>query len=383
MIKINFEKECYGCGACAEICPKKCITMKEDEKGFLKASIDLAQCIDCGKCEKVCVADHQNKSQVIRARKAMYGFNTNADKRNSGTSGGVFLELAAACFQKGFLIAGCVWDENWKPKHVLTDQWEVVQKMQRSKYAQSDLHEVLNPIKAALKDGKRVLFSGTPCQIAAVKKYVGESDNITYVGLVCHGVASRSVWRMYLDSLQKEHGTIAKLRMREKSGGWTKLSLFVEFLNGKQIILSKPENGQFMQCFQERLYVSERCLSCQYKGESIEADIIIGDGWGQNPVAKSMEDGKGLSCILVLSEKGYALWREVEHAFCTKETEADVVVHGNPRLLTASSPNPRSGKFYREISKTKTVNATVLSKYMYINTLVAKLKCLVRKVIRR
>lgn len=385
MIKINFEKECYGCGACAEVCPKKCISMQEDEKGFLKACIDHTLCVDCGKCEGVCVATYQNTSRSIQACKALYGYNTNADKRNSGTSGGVFLELAAACFQKGYLIAGCVWDENWKPRHVLTDDWETVFRMQRSKYAQSDLHAVLNPIKAALKAGKQVLFSGTPCQIAAVKKFVGESEQILYVGVVCHGVASRRVWRMYLDSLEQENGKIKNLRMREKinRGEWYRLSVFAEFENGKQVLFSKPQAGQFMQCFQERLYVSERCLNCQYKGESIEADIIIGDGWGQNPVAKSMEDGKGLSCILVLSEKGDELWHEVEHNFYTKDTTADVVTQGNPRLVTPSQPNSRSKKFYREISETKTVNGDVLSRYMYINTPVAKLKRIVRKLIRR
>ncbi len=219
MINIDFSKECYGCGACVEICPKNCIKLNEDNKGFLKAYIDKTQCIECGLCEKKCIATYQNTHKTIHSRKAMYGYNKDAEKRNSGTSGGVFLELAMALMKKGYKVAGCIWDENWEPKHILTDDLEVVFKMQRSKYAQSDLSCVLKPIKEAIDNGEKVIFSGTPCQIAAVKKFVGKTDNIFYIGVVCHGVASRKIWRMYLDSLVKKFGKIKELRMREKCGG--------------------------------------------------------------------------------------------------------------------------------------------------------------------
>lgn len=383
MIRINFDKECYGCGACAEVCPKKCISFKEDEKGFLKAYIDESQCINCGLCDRKCIATYKNEHNTIHSIKAMYGYNLDDAKRKNGTSGGVFLELALACLQKGYLISGCVWDENWNPIHVLTDSLETVEKMQRSKYAQSDLSGVLKPIKDALSKGKKIMFSGTPCQIAALKSFVGENDNILYVGVVCHGVASRKIWRMYLDSLSSQFGNIKQLRMREKLESWASYGLFVEFENGKQLILSKPENGQFIQCFLERLYVSERCMSCQYKGDSISADIILGDGWGQNPVAKSLEDGKGHSCILVKSEKGEELWNEVNSKFCTKDTTAEVIAQGNPRLVSPSAPNPRSKRFYNEVEKNKYVDAALLNKYMYINTPVAKIKKMIRKVIKR
>ncbi len=171
--------------------------------------------------------------------------------------------------------------------------------------------------------------------------------------------------------------------MKNAGGGWTKLSLFIKFDNGQEILLKKPEKGQFMQCFQERLYVAERCMTCQYKGDAIFADIIIGDGWGQNPVAKSMEDGKGLSCVLVLTGKGEELWNEISSEFILKETTAEIIAEGNPRVVSCSRSNPRSKKFYKEVEKRGYVDAALLNKYMYVNTPVAKLKKMIRKVIKR
>ncbi len=380
MIDINFEKECYGCGLCEAVCPKQCIELKEDEKGFLKAYIDKTKCINCGICDKKCIATYRNPGSAIHAKKAFYGYNSDPEKRNSGTSGGVFFEIAAFCLKQGFLVSGCIWDEHWNPVHVLTDNIKIVEKMQRSKYSQSNIAGVLEPIKKALNEGRKVLFSGTPCQIAAVRSFVGERKNLICVGVICHGVASRKIWRMYLDSLRNQYGEIADLRMREKSGlQWSKYSLFVEFEDGKKIILSKPENGQFMQCFQESLYVSARCTSCQYKGDSISADIIIGDGWGQNPIAKSMDDGKGLSCVLLLTQNGVELWDCINHNFIAKEATAEMVAQGNTRLILPSKKNPRTRRFYRAVKNKGVVDAELLKKYMYINTTVAKTKKIIRK----
>lgn len=384
MIKMNFETDCYGCGACVKGCPTQCISLKEDKKGFLKPYIEAEKCIDCGLCEKLCIAGFKNEHKEIHALKAMYGYNLDIDKRNGGASGGVFFELASACLKKGYLIAGCVWDDNWSPVHVLTDDIETVKRMQRSKYAQSDVSGVLDPIKKAVKTGKKVLFSGTPCQIAAVKKYVGEPENLFCVGLVCHGVASRKIWRKYLDSIRSQHGEIKNVRMREKAGiVWSKLSLFFEFEDGKQLVLSKPENGQFMQCFQERVYVSSRCLACQFKGDAIDADIILGDGWGQNEIVKSMEDGRGMSCILIKNEKALELWNKVGENFFVKEATAEVVARGNTRLISPSKKNPLTKKFYNEVEKRGTVDAGLLKKYMYINTPMAKIKKAIRTIIGR
>ena len=219
MLDFNIEKECYGCGACVASCPRHCISLEEDEKGFLKARIDKEQCVNCGICETKCIASYKNNKNSIHAVKALYGFNTDLMKRKRATSGGVFEELAIAYLNKGYLIAGCVWDKTWKPKHVLTDDVSTIYKMQRSKYPQSDISEVLIPIRDAVNKGRSVLFSGTPCQIAAVKKFVGDNDKILYVGVVCHGVASRKIWRMYLDSFERKHGKITTVRMREKRGG--------------------------------------------------------------------------------------------------------------------------------------------------------------------
>ena len=161
------------------------------------------------------------------------------------------------------------------------------------------------------------------------------------------------------------------------------MSLFIQFEDGDNIILSKPNDGEFMQCYQERLYVSDRCTSCQFKGDSIAADIIIGDGWGLNPVAESMEDGNGLSCILIMSNRGSQMWNEIKDCFTYKETETEIIATGNKRLIYPSKPNPRSNRFYKEVHKKGYVDSELLKKYMYKNTILAKAKKVARKFIKR
>lgn len=384
MIKINIDMECYGCGVCVKSCPRKCIKLQENDKGFFKANIDESMCIGCNICDRYCIASHKNRHDQLHAIKAMYGYNLDPQKRNDGTSGGVFYEIATNFLREGALVCGCVWDEKWNPVHVLTDKIEIVEKMQRSKYAQSDIYEVLDPIKVALEAGNKVLFSGTPCQISALKKYVGAPDNLFCVGLVCHGVASRKVWQKYISVLKEKYGNIKKIRMREKNGiPWEKLSLYLEFEDGRTLILSKPENGQFMQAFQERLFVSERCMTCQFKGDSIEADIIIGDGWGQNETVKSMEDGKGISCILLLTNRGVELWDKVKSNFLTHDTTTETIVRGNSRLISPARRNKRSEKFYDNVDAGKKVDETLIEKYLYKNSFEAKLKKTIKSIIKK
>ncbi len=373
--------DCYGCGACVQICPKDAICIQENERGFLDAKIEKNKCVNCGLCSAVCVKEYENSGNGIQVKKAMYGFNSNEDDRRTSTSGGIFIEIARMFIEAGDYVVGCIWDKDWMPEHVLTNDMEVVRMMQKSKYVQSNIVKVYKPMIEAIRQGKKVLFSGTPCQIAATRKVIKDENNVFYLSVVCHGVSSRGIWRKYVKWLESIHGKIVKLRMREKPISKSDdYAMYIENQEGRGILLEGPKTGQFMQCFKEGLFVSGRCNKCQFKGDSIGADIIIGDGWGADKFFDDFDDGQGVSCILIKSENGEKLWEKLQKTFAVRDIDVDLVVKSNQRLVSPAKVNRRTFKFYKKVSDRDMISEEILEKSMYVNTIEAKMKRVIRKM---
>jgi len=329
----------------------------------------------------VCVKEYENSGNGIQVKKAMYGFNSNEDDRRTSTSGGIFIEIARMFIEAGDYVVGCIWDKDWMPEHVLTNDMEVVRMMQKSKYVQSNIVKVYKPMIEAIRQGKKVLFSGTPCQIAAIRKVIKDENNVFYLSVVCHGVSSRGIWRKYVKWLESIHGKIVKLRMREKPISKSDdYAMYIENQEGRGILLEGPKTGQFMQCFKEGLFVSGRCNKCQFKGDSIGADIIIGDGWGADKFFDDFDDGQGVSCILIKSENGEKLWEKLQKTFAVRDIDVDLVVKSNQRLVSPAKVNRRTFKFYKKVSDRDMISEEILEKSMYVNTIEAKMKRVIRKM---
>lgn len=198
MINIKEKHNCCGCSACVQVCPKQCISMSADNEGFLYPQIDTAICIDCGLCEKVCPVINQNEP---REPLAVYAANNNnEDIRLKSSSGGIFTLLAEQIISEGGVVFGARFNENWEVVHDYTEAIEGLEPFRGSKYVQSIIGDNFIKAKQFLTDGRKVLFSGTPCQIAGLKKFLRkEYENLLTVEVVCHGVPSPMVWRDYLD----------------------------------------------------------------------------------------------------------------------------------------------------------------------------------------
>lgn len=197
MIEIKDKSQCCGCNACVQRCPKQCIAMCEDEEGFLYPEVDEAICIDCGLCENVCPvinqADARIPLQVYAAK------NTDEKIRMHSSSGGVFSILAEQTIKQGGVVFGARFDENWEVKHDYTETIDGVSVFRGSKYVQSKTGDTFKQAEQFLKQNRKVLFSGTPCQIVALKRYLKkEYENLLLVDFICHGVPSLGVWRKYL-----------------------------------------------------------------------------------------------------------------------------------------------------------------------------------------
>ena len=197
MIHIIEKRNCCGCSACVQRCPEQCITLHEDMEGFLYPEVDKERCVDCGLCEKVC--PWQDSTIPVPPLKVLAVKNRNEEERIDSSSGGVFIALAKAVIRKGGVVFGAVFDERWEVIHACAETLEDVREMMGSKYVQSYIGNSYKEAEQFLKQGREVLFCGTPCQIAGLHSFLRKPyNNLLSVDFLCHGVPSPGVWRKYL-----------------------------------------------------------------------------------------------------------------------------------------------------------------------------------------
>lgn len=337
MINIIEKAKCCGCNACVQRCPKQCITMHEDEEGFLYPKVDASCCVDCGLCDKVCPVLNQNFSkqplQVFAAK------NSNEEQRLRSSSGGIFILLAEYTIKQGGVVFGARFDNNWEVEHVYAETLEELEPLMRSKYLQSRIGNTYKEAEQFLKQGRQVLFVGTSCQIAGLKKFLRkEYDNLLAVDFICHGVPSPGVWRNYLESLKSERSedagkntvlssslksvpVITGINFREKQlggYGWKKYGFVVHSKSlskgDKNSVLTSTifYENIYMRGFLTNLYLRPSCYQCPAKAGRSQSDLTIGDFWGIDKFEPEFDDNKGVSVILVYSSKGAMKLKEVD-----------------------------------------------------------------------
>lgn len=335
MIEIKDKKDCCGCHACATICAKHCITMQSDEEGFLYPVVDKDACTDCGLCEKVCPVINQDEPR--KPLKVYAAKNKNEEIRRQSSSGGIFTLLAERVIVEGGVVFGARFDENWDVIHSWTDTVEGIAAFRGSKYVQSTIGDTYREAREFLKQGRKVLFSGTPCQIAGLKKFLRKDyDNLLTVDVVCHGVPSPLVWRTYLDETRKqirekrgagknsvplsmdELPVITGISFRDKTNGWKKYGFRLRYaaseaakntvsasaIKEEKEILQPFRDNIFMQGFLANLYLRPSCYACAVRSGKSGSDISIADFWGVQNYYPEFDDDEGVGLILVNSNKG-------------------------------------------------------------------------------
>ena len=313
MIKILDKSQCCGCSACLHICPKHSISFKEDREGFLYPNIDVSTCIDCGLCEKVCPVLNQSEERVpLQVYAAKH---TDDEIRMKSSSGGIFTLLAEQIIDKGGVVFGARFNDKWEVVHDYTETKEGLAPFRGSKYVQSNIGNSYKQVEEFLKTGREVMFTGTPCQIAGLKKFLRKDyKNLLTVDFVCHGVPSPMVWRKYLEeeiarqdrmTTYKVSPIITGINFRDKSMGWKKFSFVLNLskvsVDGEQILtLSSPfyENA-YMRAFLTNLSLRPSCYACPAKAGKSRANITIGDFWGIENIFQNEDDDKGVSLLYV------------------------------------------------------------------------------------
>jgi len=317
-------KLCNGCHACFSICQKKCITMEQNCEGFLSPQIDNNICDNCGLCLKICPI---NKSQIERTGEpeipeAFAIINKNEEIRLQSSSGGIFTLLAEQIINDGGVVFGARFIENWEVIHDYTETIDGLEAFRGSKYVQSKVSDSYKKVRKFLENERKVLFTGTPCQIGGLKSYLQkEYENLFCVDNICHGVPSPKVWKKYIEFREKLAGSkTRKITFRRKNCGWMLFSVSFCFANETEYS-EVFKKDLFMQAFLKNLCLRSSCYQCGYKTINRNSDITIADFWGVQDIAPKMFDDKGTSLALVQSQKGQILLEKIKS--CANFMEVD------------------------------------------------------------
>ncbi len=326
------KKDCCGCGVCRDACPKKCIVMKEDKLGFLYPEVIADSCVECGLCERVCPFEHH---VLNLPRKAYAAWNTDRVAYSRSSSGGAAYALGSYVIENGGVVYGCE-GNGLEIKHVRVDSLDDLKRLQGSKYVQSSLTDIYKNIKSDLESGKTVLFTGTPCQTAAVRNYVGKKDeNLYLVDLICHGVPSMKMLRDHISAIVP---TYLKSTLKNNP---TEVS--VSFRNGNEYQLEVISEGfrycgllhkdTYIRTFFKGTTCRYSCYNCPFGTNKRAGDLTIGDFWGfSSPEILPEHVRSGLSVMLPITDKGLHLIEAVGSRMQTIERTVNEAVTGNDQL---------------------------------------------------
>lgn len=367
MINIADKYTCCGCTACVERCPKQCIAMIEDEEGFRYPKVNENLCIDCGICEEVCPVINQRLPR--KPKKVFAAKNLDENIRLTSSSGGIFTMIAEQIIKRGGIVFGARFNENWEVVHGYTEVFEGIAAFRGSKYVQSYIKDNYKKAEAFLKTERWVLFSGTPCQIAGLHRFLRkEYEKLVTVDVVCHGVPSPLVFRNYLKKTVilslNSMPVLTGISFKDKSIGWKKSSFVIRAKSalkvGENSVLSsvKVENQEcvllhetldknvFMQGFLKNIYLRPSCYACAAKSGKSESDITLADFWGIANYHPEYDDDKGCGLVFVNTEKG----KEIYTSLLNKdeiEVEYEQAFAGNPSIEHSCAEPEQRAEFWR------------------------------------
>lgn len=382
MIKITDKENCCGCHNCALVCPKNCITMKEDEEGFLYPVVDEDKCVDCGICEKSCpIISPLNNNKKLNDITSYAAYSKNNDIRLNSSSGGMFTHLASLVINASGVVFGAAFDDKFGVHHICVDNIDNLDKLRGSKYLQSIVGNSFKEAEEYLKKGRKVYFSGTPCQISALLKYLKKDyDNLITQDFICHGVPSPKIWKYYIKYQENlNNSKIENAGFRNKAEGWNDFSLFFDFANSTKYI-SDLSNDTYMKVFLSNYCLRPSCYNCSFKTMTRPSDITLADFWGIQNVMPEMDDDKGTSLLCINSNKGKMLFDEIKNDIVYKTTSIKDVVKFNPSMIQSSTLPPKRDYFMQNISEN---NFDKITKKLFKVSFYKKAKIKLKRFLKR
>lgn len=328
---------CTGCMACFNICKHQAISMKEDNEGFIFPEINNNICTGCGLCEQCCPVLHHPKNADKNEQPEVFaGLSKDSNILTTSASGGVFSTLAKEILQSGGIVYGAAFDNNLKLKHIRITDLINLHKLQGSKYIQSYIGNIYQQVKQDLATHRNILFSGTPCQIAGLKKFLHDKEypQLILIDLVCHGVPSQKIFDVYCEKIATEK--IYKFQFRS-----TKTNIYetIYSTKGKQYKLKYSEKDCYTRAYLKGLLHRKSCYNCPFSRIPRQGDITIGDFWSiiMHKIQFKESAEKGISCILINTNKGKDFFQQYKTKFIIEQKPLSDAVLDNHNIIHCDS----------------------------------------------
>lgn len=351
MIDITDKSRCCGCTACMVICPHDAIVMRADALGFLYPAVDRSRCVDCGLCDAVCHFSKRNAAGTFPDVVSVHAARHKDDGvLASSQSGGVFTALSDVVLSESGVIYGAVMGDDFTVSHIRAASRSDRDRMRGSKYVQSSMNDTFLAVRDDLKSGRKVMFTGTPCQIAGLKSYIPLSlqENLILVDFICHGVPSPAVWKAYVDTWRRK-GEIVKADFRDKGiAGWKDHRESFTYGDGRKI-----SSETFKVLFYKNIMLRHSCGSCRYDLVERESDIVIADFWGVSEVLPEMDGDEGTSMTFCRTDKGRRLFESATRHLDVREValDKDFLGRRNPNAVRQTRIHPQREEFEKAFAE--------------------------------
>lgn len=377
MIEIKDKKDCAGCTACTEICPKKCIQMKPDEEGFLYPVVDKNRCVECNACNMVCPIQNPITEEE-KPQKAYLVQHCDEKVRLDSSAGGAFTAIASVVLQRGGVVFGAAYDENFHVQHTYVEAVNELKRFRNSKYVQSDLGDSFCLVKDFLQKDRWVCFSGTPCQTEGLSKFLRKPyEKLILVDVVCHGIPSPLIWSKYLECQKQTFPKPDNIRFRDKFYGY-KYSTMSIIQDGKNVYHAGSQLDPMLRAFFSDTCDRPSCYECPFKKRYRVSDFTIWDCFSVYDFDKKLDDDKGTTRVLCHSQKAANLMREVMWYARCEEVSADKLVVGVKEMFESVPMNPKRTVFLADAAK---MSGKELFKKYYPVTNKVKVKTAIRKAL--
>ena len=383
---------CCGCGACAAKCPKACISMEADDFGFVRPVIDADACVGCCACESACPA--LAKGAGDEALEVRWAKGKSDELLEASSSGGVFGLLARDVLADGGAVCGAAWADGCRRvEHVVVEDVASLDHVMRSKYVQSSVdREVYERVRDAIRSGRRVLFAGTACQVAGIKRYLGKaggSNLLLTVDVICHGVPAPRLWSDWINYKNSLHGSsVCDVNMRSKTAGWLSYSAMYLYIAEKDPFSSCESTffnrDWYMKAFLANASLRPSCFMCPAK-RGCGSDITLGDFWGFQGIHPEVDYSKGVSAVICNTDKGIAAFQGIANSIDCGDATIEQVLAGNPSLVKSVDPYAKCDEFMADFASRMGIEG-LMAKYNFKSSLKqrvrGKLGAIKRKVLK-
>lgn len=367
MIEITDKKECTGCNACHDICPKQAISLNVDIEGFWYPIVNKDKCIDCGLCERTCpvINIQELKKNDFERPVCFAAIHKNIEVRFGSTTGGLFSALAEQMYKEGGYVGGAIYDEDFAVKHFISNNPKDLIRLRQSKYSQSHTEGIFQEVKRLLLAGEKVLICGTPCQMAGLRRFLKKDyENLIIVDFICKSITSPKFYSKYLDYWERKAGSkLVAFKFKDKELGWRNLVKRFDFKNGKTLYSRAQDNDLYSSAYHNNIVSRPSCYDCQFKGFPRMADITIADFWGCDKFAayKEIDDNAGTSAVICNSQKGLDFYKKLKN-ITSIQSKIEDIIPGNPALFhQQKEPACDRKAFFEELEKENIEN--VVPKY--------------------